>query len=514
MTRDTAPVQIPAPPAAEGTSPWLGPAAAFALCAAITAVRLVALVVQPLDLHPDEAQYWSWSRDLDWGYFSKPPLIAWLIAGATALCGSGEACIKAPIPLLHLATTMLIYGIGRRLFGPAVGFFAAVAFVTLPGVSFSSAIASTDPLLLTFWALAFYALVRLWRGGGFGWWALLGLAVGLGLMSKYAMAFFVVGLFLLLAFDSETRRRLVAPDYGLVLAGAIAAFVFLPNLLWNLSAGFVTFAHTGANANLGGDLIQPGKFLEFAGSQFGVFGPILFATLIWAAAWVARWRADARLRLLAAFTLPMLVTILALSFLSRANANWAAPSYVAATVWVTALLVADGRRLLAVASLALHTVVAVAASVGMAVHAGPGVYGGVRVPPGLDIYKNYDGWRDLGAGVGKLRPQYPGTPILVEERKLLAALLYYVRPWPQDVFAWRADGRITDHFKLTRALPGTQGGDFLFVTSFERPEHILRHFKSAEPVATFRMPIGAGEGTPVRVFHVRGFLGYNPNPAP
>ncbi len=42
--------------------------AALALVAALTVARLVALFTTPLELYPDEAQYWLWSRTLDFGY--------------------------------------------------------------------------------------------------------------------------------------------------------------------------------------------------------------------------------------------------------------------------------------------------------------------------------------------------------------------------------------------------------------------------------------------------------------
>ena len=48
----------------------------------------------PLDLAPDEAHYWDWSRRLDWCYYSKGPLVAWLIRGSCellrSLAGAGE----------------------------------------------------------------------------------------------------------------------------------------------------------------------------------------------------------------------------------------------------------------------------------------------------------------------------------------------------------------------------------------------------------------------------------------
>ncbi|MEO0674467.1 MAG: hypothetical protein AAFY32_05610, partial [Pseudomonadota bacterium] len=48
----------------------------------IVGVRLIALGTSQLDLGPDETQYWFWAQSPAFGYFSKPPMIAWLI-GAT-----------------------------------------------------------------------------------------------------------------------------------------------------------------------------------------------------------------------------------------------------------------------------------------------------------------------------------------------------------------------------------------------------------------------------------------------
>ena len=66
-----------APSVAEG--PLSGLRGAVFLLGAITTLRLAALSFHALDLYPDEAQYWTWSRDLAFGYFSKPPVIAWLM---------------------------------------------------------------------------------------------------------------------------------------------------------------------------------------------------------------------------------------------------------------------------------------------------------------------------------------------------------------------------------------------------------------------------------------------------
>ena len=42
-------------------------------------LRLLSIYISKIDLFFDEAQYWAWSLNLDFGYFSKPPFLAWSI---------------------------------------------------------------------------------------------------------------------------------------------------------------------------------------------------------------------------------------------------------------------------------------------------------------------------------------------------------------------------------------------------------------------------------------------------
>ncbi len=74
----------PSPPGLTSSAAWR---TVLVLAGALTALRLAALFLTPLELYPDEAQYWLWSRTLDWGYVSKPPMIAWLIAATTRIGG-------------------------------------------------------------------------------------------------------------------------------------------------------------------------------------------------------------------------------------------------------------------------------------------------------------------------------------------------------------------------------------------------------------------------------------------
>ena len=57
--------------------------------------RLCVLYALKLDLYVDEAYYFNWAKHLDWGYYSKPPMLSFLIALTTKLFGNGVLAIKA-----------------------------------------------------------------------------------------------------------------------------------------------------------------------------------------------------------------------------------------------------------------------------------------------------------------------------------------------------------------------------------------------------------------------------------
>src|SRR5207253_4139950 len=184
---------------------------------------------------------------------------------------------------------------------PRTGFWSALAYMTLPGVSLSAFLISTDAVLLPCWAAALYAFIRAREPDGGRWWIAVGIAAGMGLLAKYAMAYWLLSaLGFVLVFPAE--RRHLRP---LLAAAGIALLIYSPNFWWNWSNGFVSYLHTRDNAALSGPLFHPDAFIEFFASQFGVFGPLLFAGLILL---IATWRglAEPRARLLAAFTLPTL----------------------------------------------------------------------------------------------------------------------------------------------------------------------------------------------------------------
>ncbi len=477
----------------------------IAVLAVLLAARFVALACNATDLFFDEAQYWSWSLEPAFGYYSKPPLIAWIIGAATETCGVSEFCVRLPSPIIHTATALVIYALAARLYDRRIGFWSAVVFATLPGVSLSAGIISTDVPLLFFWALALYAFVRLLDTDR--WWPalVLGVAFGLGLNAKYAMVYFVLSVAVYVA--TVPQGRCLLRDGRLYAALLIGLLLVAPNLAWNIENGFATFAHTADNARWTGSLFHPDKALEFFGAQFGVFGPILFGSLL-----VITWRAwgeglPAPDRLLLAFALPVIVLVTVQAFLSRAHANWAAVSYVSATVLVTATMFRDGAWRWFKSSLALHA--AILAGIGVAT----ATAGSFRLPGGGDPFARTLGWRALAEETAAVLAEgrQAGRPfgaVLTNDRAVTAELLYYMRQDPTPVFAWREPGtRPRDHYELTRAYGKNAPQPVLLVTLRRDAGKLSDRFGEVELVAEREVPAGAGPARRITFHRLNGLRG-------
>ena len=449
-------------------------------------LRVGAIFLSGTELYADEAQYWRWSRSYEWGYYSKPPMIAWLIGAATAVFGNAEWAIRIPAPFLHTIAAAALFGLGRDMYSPRIGLLAALGYALMPGIILSSAVLSTDGVLLPFWSIGLYLLWRLRSSAHAGWVTAigLGLCMGAGFLSKYAMLYFFIGLGITALIDPPTRRALISMK-GLS-AIAVAALLIAPHMMWNAANDFKTVGHTVDNANLGGDLINPENFIKFLGDQMAVFGPISFLALL-GGLWAFLLRPGERQRdprdhWLLAFILPVILIIAGQAVLSRAHANWAATAYPAASVLVAAWLVrahsnrwlwmaiaaicffaflaapdislllrlalglgfagtvlavglASGWRPVGLAwsSIGLHTAIATLMATLLALPVS------LTTTLGLDnAFKRVRGWEVSALAVAEQARAIEATAILVDEREVWHGLDYYMRDMETPpLIAWR-----------------------------------------------------------------------------
>jgi 4-amino-4-deoxy-L-arabinose transferase-like glycosyltransferase len=472
-----------------------------AAIAALTAVRIGFVASAPYPLHWDEAQYWGYGLEPAFGYYSKPPMVAWLIALTTAAAGDSSFGIRLASPFLHAGTALLAALAARRLFGIREAVWAGLTWATLPAVGYSAGLMTTDPPMLLFYALALLAYIRAIEGTHIGWWLLAGLALGLALLSKYTALAFIVSAALHLA-TPAARHHLRTP--GPWLAFGLAFLVVSPNLAWNAAHGFATILHVGENAALGGASLDPGGLLHFVAAQFGVFGPVLMAALI---LMLLRWRdaaADPRQRLLLAFVWPLLALITAQSLLSHAYANWAAPSYVAASIAVPAWLLACRREAWLKASLMLHLAVALVFTV--AVHAiGRNL---PTLPQTFDPFRKLRVAEALGDAVRDLRQAHPEAMFLGDDREVSAYCLYYAGIPPGDIVQWDPDGIPANHYELASDPETMRGRTSIHVAPAGRSTIDLGRFADVRPLPQIVVRTHADRTHVFDAWLLRGFEGY------
>jgi len=468
-------------------------------------LRTGAILVSPLNLYADEAQYWRWAQELAWGYYSKPPMIAWVIHGTTAVFGDSEAAVRIAAPFLHTAAAGFLFLAGRAMFSAKTGAYAALLYALMPAVTLSSSVLSTDGVLMPFWCAGLWLAWRLRSGAGLVTAAGLGIMLGLGILSKYAMLYFLIGLALTAVLDAPMRRALLSR--GGALALAVTALIIAPHFAWNASNDFQTVGHTVDNANLGGELFNPENAGTFFVDQLGVFGPVSFLALL---AGFAGWRGTPEgeggaARWLLCFVLPVLVFILGQAVLSRAHANWAATAYPGASLLVAAWFA--GRKGVLWSSLSVNALIA---AIFLVV---PVLPPSVTRDMGIDnALKRTRGWDTSAALLFAEADRLGATAVLVDEREAWHGLDYYGQDRDQPLISWRRYAGPKSFAE--RAMLEDGNDDRVLVASMHpRLRPMLRDdFASFEPAGQIRIELGRrGSGCPItRVFQLYVASGFRP----
>lgn len=470
------------------------PGALWPLLVIVGGLAAAGLLFGGLELGPDEAQYWWWAQTPAWGYFSKPPLIAWAIAASTSLCGDASACVRLPSLLAHLAAALVMAALGRTLGGTRLALLAGAAYLTLPGVAVSMQLASTDPLLLLCWSVGLLALIGALRApDAWGWPVLLGLALGSGLLAKQAMIYLPLGLLVAALIDQRVRALL--GSRRLVAIVAPAAILVTPFLLWNRAQGWPTFRHTAENTALGRAGVHLDELGAFLAGQVGLLGPLLTVAVVTALVLAVRRGTTADERLLLAIGLPPLVLVSLQALVSRAHDNWAAPAYPALLLVTLMILLRRGADGLVRWSLGLNALIAVLLPVLI-------ILTSWRALPGrLDVLGPLRGWQALGTEVRAVLDREGVDTLVGADRKLLAELLYTVRPPPSRVAALVAGERAQNHFELTMPWRPVPGERVLVAGIAERPDGLPADVE-LRPVATLAMPFRPGRTRPVYLLEV------------
>ncbi|WP_417809686.1 ArnT family glycosyltransferase [Thioclava sp.] len=437
---------MPSAAAKRDPQSWFAPA--LLIVAAVTLLRLIALAFNRTDLFVDETQYWLWGQHLDFGYYSKPPLIGWLIRAVTELVGSNAPFwVRMPGPVLHGMTALALGALGARIGGRSAGLWSAVIYVTLPFVALGSVLMSTDTVMAPFYALALLFSYRAAQGGRLADALVAGICAGLAFMAKYAAIYLIPGLAL---------AALVAPSWRMGWRNALvmvvtAGLVIAPNVVWNLNHDLTTVSHTMDNVGWvrSGAMLDLPSMGEFFGSQFAVFGPLTFGALLLG---YVSW-GDPGKRGLVMLSIPPLLAVTIEALLDRAYANWAIAAYFAGTVLAVLVM----GRIWRIAALAVNGVIALMIPLLTVLAPWP-------AKDGQPLLKRWLGRVDLSAHILALA-KADGVPIYTANRDILADLFYTGRDAGVTVYAPAPKGRAHSYYEQMWPLPVGYTGKLLVIAN-------------------------------------------------
>jgi dolichol-phosphate mannosyltransferase len=204
-------------------------------------IALLRFAYLPLpNLLPEEAYYWCYSQHMATGFIDHPPMIAWLISAGTALFGDTEFGVRIGGFLCWLVTAGFGYGLARNLFGKTVALRAVLLLSIMPMFFIFGFFVTPDSPLLAAWSAALYFLERALLGERrWGWWGA-GVAIGLGLLSKYTIALLMPATLAFLILDPHSRRWL--RSYEPYAAMLLALLLFSPVIVWNAQHHWASFA--------------------------------------------------------------------------------------------------------------------------------------------------------------------------------------------------------------------------------------------------------------------------------
>ncbi|HEY8712787.1 MAG TPA: glycosyltransferase family 39 protein [Thermoanaerobaculia bacterium] len=188
--------------------------------------------------HRDELATLDDARHLAWGFVAYPPLTPFLGRLELIVFGDSVAGFRFLAAAAQSVAIVLTALIAKHLGGNrAAQWIAAIAVAIAPLSLAASSLFQYVSFDYLWWVLIAYFIVRLVESNDPRWWAAIGTTIGLGVMTKYTIAFYVAGLVvgvLLSPLRNHLRSR------WLWVGVAISIAIVVPHFIWQARNGFIT----------------------------------------------------------------------------------------------------------------------------------------------------------------------------------------------------------------------------------------------------------------------------------
>ncbi|QEL15247.1 ArnT family glycosyltransferase [Limnoglobus roseus] len=337
-------------------------AAVYLLILAAAVLNTLYLFVSPLDLSPDEAHYWDWSRHLAWSYYSKGPFVAWLIRGSCELFGNTVFAVRLPAVLCSTLMLVALDRLARRTLGSAkLSFWLVAVVLTLPPISAGAVLTTIDAPFLCCWSWALVFVHRAIFENDDRSWTRAGIVLAVGTLTKYTMLAFPVLIGLFLIVDHSRRPTLFGCGFRrMTFLGCLG---LIPILVWNATHDWLGLWHLFGQAGLATGPKIGFKWyglLDYLGGQFAFLVGYWFCVWL-AAAWTFRpgREANPHFAFLWWLSVPLVLMMLPFSLRVKVQPNWPATAYlpgiVLAVAWLRRQFEGESKiyRRLVIACLAL-----------------------------------------------------------------------------------------------------------------------------------------------------------------
>ena len=380
----------------------------FLLIFIILCIRIVGLYFSPLEVQGDEAQYWYWSTYFDWGYYSKPPLVAWIIGLFTSIFGNSIFILKLPSLLAHFLTSLVLFNLSKVFNrNTEESLWLSITYLLFFAVSLSSNIISTDPFLLLFWSSSLLFFKICLNKKTFKNIILTSIFVALGFYAKYAMIYFFLCSIILILF-TDNKKELIK---SILIISFFVLILISPHLYWLYSTNWVTFIHTGDNFNWNASLYNFEQLFNFIVSQFFISTPIILFIFIQQFSKTKKFIQSYSFEI--SYSLPILVLITAQSFISRANANWSSVAFIGVSMIAVNILYKNYKKIFLL-NTAIGLVVLILVSIF------------IINPPNISPFNKLQGMKDAAKEIQFLDESLNTDYIVFDDRMNIAKFLYYL----------------------------------------------------------------------------------------
>jgi 4-amino-4-deoxy-L-arabinose transferase-like glycosyltransferase len=433
---------------------------ALVLLLALTGYRL--WFATQIELVPDEAYYWLWSKKLAASYRDKGPLVAWTIALGTKLFGDTVFGIRFFAVLFSTGIGWVLFVLARRLYDDRVALWCLLVANVIPELVVGSLLMTIDPLSVFFWAVAALTFWKAINGGKTLDWFWTGLAIGAGFLAKFTngVQLACIGLFLLW---SKEHRRLVFSRGPVVMCLAFLLAV-TPILWWNMTTGWVHAtalrSRSGVKDSFG---VHPGEFLEYIGGQFGVISPLFMAGILVAAvALTCRRESSLRTRFLLSQFLPVYGVFTFFALNKAGQPNWTAPALVTGIIFTVVYWREEvarkpvWRRWISAALGSAFLMSAVMHNTRF-----------LNLPPKLDPLRRAQGWADFADHVQRARVQHTADLLIGDHYSQASMMAFYLPDRPTTYVFTQPYGK--SQFTLWHGYKTQAGTRALYVTDSLRP---------------------------------------------